>query len=355
MNPMDLAQTRKKIDSIDSEIVSLLRSRLELSLQTAKIKEKIEDSAREEEVIAHVRKFSKSLLSPDFSEKIFRQVMEESKALQKRNLTLIGFQGEHGAFSEFALMEFDRKAIPIPCREFADVFAMVKSGLLDYGVVPVENSIEGSVTQVNDLLISSDIGVVGEVTIPIHHCLLSLPDTDYRDIKVVYSHPQALGQCRAFLQRNRLEATPYYDTAGSAMMLSKKRVRGTAVIANRVCADIYNLEIVKENIEDNDSNRTRFMVIAKEKGKGKGEKCTITFTVPHKSGTLASVLKIFSDAGINLTRIESRPARADLKAFSFLVDFQGADTDRNIATALAKVKDSTLNMKLIGCYREGAK
>ncbi len=352
---MDLQETRKKIDGIDREIVSLLRSRLELSLQTAKIKEKIEDAGREEEVIAHVRRFSKALLSPDFSEKLFRQIMAESKGLQQREMTLIGFQGEHGAFSEFALMEFDRNAIPIPCREFADVFSMVKAGLLDYGIVPVENSIEGSVTQVNDLLISSDVSVVGEVTIPIHHCLLSLPDTDYREIKVVYSHLQALGQCRSFLQRNRLEAMPYYDTAGSAMMLSKERTRGTAVIANRVCADIYNLEIVKENIEDNDTNRTRFMVIAKEKGDGKGDKCTISFTIPHKSGSLFSVLKVFSDAGINLTRIESRPARADLKAFSFLLDFNGADTDKNVAAALAKVEDGALNMKLIGCYREGAK
>ncbi len=352
---MDLKETRKKIDAVDREIVSLLRSRLELSLQAGKLKEKIEDASREEEVISHVRKHSKFLLSPDFSEKIFRQVMDESKALQKRDLTLIGFQGEHGAFSEFALMEFDRSAIPIPCREFGDVFAMVRAGLLDYGIVPVENSIEGSVTQVNDLLITSDVTVVCEITTPIHHCLLSLPDTDYRDIKAVYSHPQALGQCRSFLQRNKLEAIPYYDTAGSAMMLSKDRIRGSAVIANRVCADIYNLEIVKENIEDNDSNRTRFMVIAKEKGDGIGDKCTISFTVPHKSGTLASVLKIFSDAGINLTRIESRPARADLKEFSFLVDFQGADTDKKVATVLKKVKDSTLNMKLIGCYREGEK
>lgn len=352
---MDLKETRKKIDGIDREIVSLLRSRLELSLQTAKIKEKIEDARREEEVIAHVRKFSKSLLSPDFSEKLFRQIMAESKALQKHDMTLIGFQGEHGAFSEFALLEFDKKAIPIPCREFADVFSMVNAGLLDYGIIPVENSIEGSVTQVNDLLINSDLSVVGEITMPIHHCLLSLPDTEYRDIKVVYSHPQALGQCRGFLQRNKLEAIPYYDTAGSAMMLSKERTRATAVIANRVCADIYNLEIVKENIEDNDSNRTRFMVIARQRGEGKGDKCIISFTIPHKSGSLFSTLKIFSDAGINLTRIESRPARADLKAFSFLLDFQGADTDKGIATALAKVKDSTLNMKLIGCYREGAK
>ena len=136
------------------------------------------------------------------------------------------------------------------------------------------------------------------------------------------------------------------------MMLSKERPTSSAAIAGRLCAKIYGLEILKENIEDSDSNRTRFLVLSKEKGTEKGNKCSIAFSTAHRSGALLSVLKVFSDTGINLTRIESRPIRGEQNKFAFLLDFQGSSTDNKVIEALGKVKEHTIMNKVLGCYKE---
>jgi prephenate dehydratase/chorismate mutase/prephenate dehydratase len=218
--------------------------------------------------------------------------------------------------------------------------------------VPVENSLGGAVAQVNDLLVETDLRIVGEIKIQIHHCLLTIPETDYREIKVVYSHPQALSQCRGFIARNKLESRPYYDTAGAAMMISNERPTASAAIASRLCAEIYGLEVLKENVEDHEANFTRFVVLSREKGEEKGDKCSIVFSTAHKSGALFSVLRIFSDAGINLTRIESRPIANDPGKFGFLLDFQGSDEDKKVADAIGKIKKETTMFKFLGCYPE---
>jgi len=234
---MDLKETRKNIDKIDSELLKLVSKRMELALRAKKLRNGAEgngnvenvgngtvsttsDEERENEIISNARKQSIGLVAPEFSEKLFRELIDEAKRVQGKNLKLIGFQGEHGAFGEIAVNETGNGAVPIPCLEFADVFEAVENGQLDSGIVPIENSLEGSVNAVNDLLIETDLQIVGEMNIPIHHCLLALPETDYREVKVVYSHPQALGQCRNFLLRNKFEARPYYDTAGAAAMLA---------------------------------------------------------------------------------------------------------------------------------------
>lgn len=349
---MKLDELRRKIDGVDSEILKLLNQRLEYAVSTSKVKEVIEDPEREKEVLGAVRRQSKGLVSKEFSEKIFQDIIAESKALQKKNPKLVGFQGEHGAYSEVAVRAYDKSWVPVACTEFVDIFEGLKNKQLDYGVVPLENSLEGAVTQVNDLLVESDLKIVGEVKMPIHHCLLALPDTDYRDIKVVYAHPQALAQCRGFIQRNKLEARPYYDTAGAALMLANDRPKAAAAIASRLCAEIYDLDILKENIEDHESNSTRFVVLARENGVKDGNKCSLVFSTAHKAGALFSILKIFSEAGINLTRIESRPIRKDPGKFAFLLDFQGSDKDKEVSEALEKMKKETDMFKFLGCYKE---
>jgi prephenate dehydratase/chorismate mutase len=352
---MELGELRKKIDRMDFEIMKLLGSRMELALRTGKLKPGIEDAGREREVLDAAARLSKGLIRPEFSQKVFRDIIEESKALQKRGLKLVGFQGEHGAYSEVAAREYDGAWVPIPCLEFVDVFDSVSSGQFDYGVVPVENSLEGAVTQVNDLLVERDLRIVGEMKVPVHHCLLALPETDYRDIKVVYSHPQALAQCRGVIARNKLEPRPYYDTAGAAMMLANERPKAAAAIASRLCAGIYGLEILKDSIEDHESNNTRFIVLAKGGAApdgAKGDKCSIIFSTAHKAGALYGVLKIFSDAGVNLTRIESRPIRKDPGNFAFLLDFQGSESDGKVAEMLSKVEKEARMYKFLGCYKE---
>ncbi len=349
---MNLEELRQKLDRIDSDMIKLLNVRMEIALRTRKQKNGVQEEAREKEVLDKVKNDAKGLVKPEFAQKLFAQIMEESRKMQEKNPPLIAFQGEHGAYGEMAAKAFSPGAVPITMMEFPEVFDNVEKGYIDMGIVPVENSIEGAVTQVNDLLVDTTLQIIGEVRLPIHHCLLALPETDYRDIKVVYSHPQALAQCRGFISRNKLEPRPFYDTAGAAQMLANERPKATAVIASRLCAELYGLDVLKENIEDHDSNSTGFVVLSREKSKKQGNKCSIIFSTSHKAGSLFEILKVFSEAGINLTRIESRPIRKEPKNYAFLLDFQGSDTDKNIAAALEKIKKETPTYKFLGCYQE---
>lgn len=353
---MDTLETvRERIGVIDWKILRLLNERMEYALRTRNLKSGIVDEAREDKVLSEVRKNSRGLLYAEFSAKLFRQIIDESRRLQGESLKLVGFQGEHGAFGEYAINRFNQDYVPLSCREFADVFDGVESGQLDLGIVPVENSLEGAVTQVNDLLVERDVRVVGEVRVPVKHCLLAVPGTDHREIRTVYSHPQALAQCREFIARNKLGARPFYDTAGAAKMVAKERNRANAAIASRICADIYSLEVIKENLEDNALNSTRFLVISKDAGAEGGDKCSIIFSTKHEAGALFSILKLFADAKINLTRIESRPSRKDVGRYAFLLDFLGSDTDANVKEVLSAVEGEAAFYKFLGCYAEAKK
>lgn len=258
-----LADLRKEIDLTDHDILRLLNQRMEIVLRLKRLKSGVTDHDRELEVFRHIRRCSRNLIQSAFSEKLFREIIAESKRIQKMKLEIVGFQGEHGAYGETAAMAYDATLIPIPCGDFAEVFEWIENGHLDLGIVPVENSIEGAIAPVNNLLIDTDLHIVGEITIPIHHALLAPRERDCREIKVVYSHPQALAQCRAFIARNKLEARPFYDTAGAAKMIARGEVRSAAAIAGTLCAELYNLKIVKKNIEDRKSNSTRFVILSR--------------------------------------------------------------------------------------------
>lgn len=354
---MDLREIRKLIDRLDNELLAVLNRRMEYVVRARNFKDNIEEPSREEEVLAAIERASRGLIVPEFSKRLYQAIIEESKRLQGMPSRLIGFQGEHGAYSEIALHVFAKEAVgmphsSIPHMEFADVFEGVQSGALDFGIVPVENSIAGNVQQVDDLLLETELHVVGEVNLDIHHCLLSLQETDYRDIKAVYSHPQALAQCRGFITRNRLEAKASYDTAGAALMVAKERPGATAVIASKLAADIYRLQILKERIEDNPRNRTRFLVLAREASAEPGEKCSVVFTVPDVSGALSRVLAAFSEAEINLTRIGSRPLSKEPGVVAFYLDFVGTDRDPKISSVLKRVERETRTLRILGCYRQ---
>ena len=345
---------REKIDRVDFELLKLIQTRMEIALKTRKFKMDVVDSKREEEVLNRVVSHSKALglVSPEFTEYLFSKIIAESKQLQSKGYRLAGFQGEHGAFSEVAARKYDLELVYIPCVEFADFFEGFTEGYLDFGIVPVENSLGGAITQVNELLIETPLKIISEVKIPVHHCLLTLPETDYREIRVVYSHPQALTQCRNFLSRNHLEAQPYYDTAGAARMLSMERPKATAAIASELCAEIYDLEIIKENIEDHEENKTRFLVLSKHDLDEPGTKCSIIFSAAHRAGSLFAVLKIFAEGGINLTRIESMPNREDPGNYYFFLDFEGDIRDEKIKQVLEAVVQHTIMYKFLGCYKE---
>jgi len=347
---MELEQIRHNIDRLDSTILKLLNERLEMGLLTKRFKQGIEDKKREEEVVARTEAFPTGVASPDFTKRLYLDIIKESKRLQRMDAELIAFQGEHGAYGEVASKAWKQEMIPIPCKRFDEVFYGVQSGTYDYGIVPVENSLGGPVEQVNRLLIDTPLRVVGAVKIPVHLCLLALPETDHRELRSAYSHPQALLQCRRFLARNRLEPIQFGDTAGAARMVSEKGLTHSAAIASRLSAGLYQLEIVKENIEDLKSNMTRFLVLARNENNEQADKCSIVFSTEHKAGTLFSVLELFAVRNINLTRIESIPHEPG--AYAFFLDFEGSSEREEIMAALEETRKITTHFKNLGFYKE---
>jgi prephenate dehydratase/chorismate mutase len=348
---MDLSDIRKKIDAIDFEILKLLNSRMEYGLRTKKFKKGITDEKRESEVIEYIRKHAQGLIEPEFCKRLFLHVIAEGKRLQGEDLKLIGFQGEHGSFSEVAAGLFDRGLLCISCDEFREVFEAVESGLLHYGVIPVENTLGETVPDVNEFLVDRDLQISGEVKLPIRYCFLALPDTDPRDIRLAYSSRQALSQCQRFLTERGLEGRPYYDAAGAAKMLLRERPKGSAAIASRFAAEFYNLAVLDEAVEDHHGNITRFLMLSKTGGR-EGNKCSIVFATEDKAGTLFRVLKEFADEGINLTRIESVLNRDDPGNYLFFVDFNGSIRDEAVQRALERVRAMTRLFKFLGCYPE---
>lgn len=339
------------IDEVDSEILGLLSKRMLLSIRAGRIKERIEDRGRELEILASLARRRDPLLSSSFSEILYGKIITESKRLQRENFKLAGFQGVRGAFGEIACEVFDKSLIPVPCMEFSDVFDGVSNGELDLGIVPIENSTEGNIIPVIHLVTERDLSIVGEVVLPIHHCLLGLQNVNFGGVKVVYSHPQALDQCRNFITQNKFEPRPFYDTAGAAAMVAREKPVAAAAIAGAICSDIYGLKILKEEIEDSKSNFTRFIILSRRGFSEEGDKCTITFSTKDRVGALSTILNIFEDARINLTMIESLPSRDSSGRSKFLVDFAGHLSEKRTTDALQEIKDLTIGFRLLGCYR----
>ncbi len=347
---MKLEEIRHKIDKIDRELLVLLQERMGLALRSKKFKKTVTDPTREEEVLSRIERLNLDLIERSFTRRLIRTIIEESKRLQEENRPLVAFQGEHGAYGEVAARRLIPSGAYIPCLEFIDVFRGVEEHQFDLGVVPVENSLEGAVTQVNDLLTTTDLQVIGEAKVTVKHCLLGTEDIDHREIRLVYSHPQALAQCRGFLMRNKLEARPYYDTAGAAKMLARENPRAAAAIASELCAELYDLEIIKAGIEDGPANNTRFLLLSREPSADRGEKSSIIFATPHEAGRLFAVLKLFAEANINLTRIASMPLRSDPENYCFFLDFEGSEQDEKVVDVLRQMEKLTISMKRLGSY-----
>lgn len=347
---MTLEGLRQDIDRIDARILALLDERLEKATLTRRLKKGTLDPAREAAVLDGVARRSRCLASPDFTGELYRRIMEESRAVQDRGLKLVGFQGMHGAYSDMAAREWNQEAATLPFQEFSQVFDAVLAGDIDYGVVPVENTLGGIVGQVNSILVTTELRIVAAIDMPIVHCLLAAPGTDHRDIRSAYSHGQALSQCRRFLERNKLDAEEWFDTAGAARMIAETRPKGAAAIASRFAAELYGLEIIKEGIQDSANNRTRFFVLARTAETEAGNKCSALFLTDNKAGALFRVLEVFARADINLTRIESVPSEPG--DYAIFIDFDGTGTDPRVAAALKTVSELVRDFKLLGCFNE---
>jgi chorismate mutase/prephenate dehydratase len=269
----------------------------------------------------------------------------------------VAFQGELGAYSESAVYSFFGQSAEVkPCKSFDEVFESVKTGDVNYGVVPIENSIEGSVNRTYDLFLEYDLKVCGEIIIRISHCLIAHQGTKLDQIKTVYSHPQALAQCRKFLEEHKLKATATFDTAGSVKMIKEEKLMDSAAIASERAAEIYNMTILAREIEDVKNNSTRFFVLNKQDSLYSGQdKTSIIFAAKSIPGALYQVLKEFADRNINLTKIESRPTKSTPWEYHFYLDFEGHRTEKQCQDVLESIKDKTIFVKILGSYKQAKK
>lgn len=345
-----LGEVRARIDDTDRKLLRLLDERIELALRAGRLKTVVADPAREAQVLDNIRSAAYGLLGADFVTGLYRAIIEEGKRLQTVRPGLVGFQGERGAWSEMACLAWDERLVPVPCRSFADVFDEVERGAFDRGVVPVENSLGGAVVDVSDLLIARHLSLVGEVVLPVRQCLLALPGVRLSHLRTVYSHPQALAQCRAFLAAHGLDPQPFYDTAGAARWLMFDGVRTAGVIASPLAAALYGLDVVADAIADDPGNETRFVVISRTAGAA-GDKCSLVLTTEDRSGALAEALGVFAAHGINLSRIESRPTRVRPGTYAFLIDFLGSPGDPEVEDALSALARQCVSLKVLGFYR----
>jgi chorismate mutase/prephenate dehydratase len=268
----------------------------------------------------------------------------------------IAFQGERGAYSESAVFQFFGNDTQVkPCRDFKDVFDSVCTQETQFGVVPVENSLEGSVPQNYDLFLKYNLKVCAEVIVKVEHCLIANPSATLADIKAIYSHPQALAQCRNFLEDFGRELIPTYDTAGSVKMIKDKGLHNAAAIASERAANIYNMHILAEDISDNPENYTRFFVLSSEDAQPTGkDKTSIIFSAKHEPGSLYHALGEFAKRNINLTKIESRPTKKTAWEYNFYLDFEGHQTEKKCAEALQALEKYAIFVKVLGSYPKAA-
>ncbi len=262
----------------------------------------------------------------------------------------VSFQGERGAYSEAAGKSFfNQKIDPVPLSTFAKVLESTANEETQYSILPVENSLEGSVGESYDLLNSTPLNVIGEIYHRIEHCLIG--NGKLNEIDTVYSHPQALGQCRRFIEENNMKTIPTYDTAGSVKIVKELKKNSVAGIASKDAAEIYQMPIVSHSIADNPNNYTRFLILSKTKSEQTGnDKTSIIFSIKHEPGSLYKIIENFHQNNVNLTKIESRPTKVNTWEYNFYADFEGHKDDSEISKMLEKIKKETNFMKILGSY-----
>ena len=351
---MHLEELRKKIDKTDANIVRLISERIRIAQEIGKQKrergKQINDRAREQKVLEHIKGLAQGEnISEAVIESIYKSIVTACKRTQGKE---VAFQGEAGAYSEEAALQFFGSSIATNPRErLDDVFKAVERDEMQFGIVPVENSLEGSISRSYDLLLESNLKVCGEIELRVSHCLIVNPEARLDLIKRAYSHPQALAQCKAFLKHLGCELIPTNDTAGSVKMIKEKGITDGAAIASARAAEIYEMKIIASEIEDTPNNFTRFFILSKEDSPPSGnDKTSIVFSVKHRPKALYDFLKVFASRNINLTKIESRPTRQKPWEYNFYLDFEGHREDKAPGEALKDLEKNSLFLKILGSY-----
>ena len=265
-------------------------------------------------------------------------------------MSSVSFQGERGAYSEAAAKSFfDDNIQTIPLPTFSEILQNTSKDISEFSILPVENSLEGSVGESYDLLYSTDLNVTGETYQKIEHCLIGIGELE--EIDKVYSHPQALGQCRQFIEKYKMKTIPTYDTAGSVKIIKELKEKNCACIASKEAAKISNMPVIKENIANNLNNYTRFLILSKkETHETENDKTSIIFSIKHEPGSLFRIIENFNHNKVNLTKIESRPTKSNSWEYNFYVDFEGHQKNSKISQMLNQIKTETLFIKILGSY-----
>ena len=263
----------------------------------------------------------------------------------------LAYQGEPGAYSEAAARAYGGSHVEtLPCKAFDDVFAAVAEQRATHGVLPLENSIGGTIHRNYDLLVEHDLPITGEVELDVVHCLQALPGTALADVKTVYSHPQALAQCERYLKDLGASVEAVYDTAGGAKLVAEKKLAGAAALASRRAADVFGLEVLQEAVQDFEYNITRFAIIGGAPP-ADANKTTIVFALPSTPGALFKALSVFALRDINLTKLESRPMRGRPWEYLFYVEVDAPRSDLGCARALTHLAEFARWTRVLGTYK----
>ncbi len=352
----NLKKQRDQIDAIDSEILKLVNQRAQLATEIGHLKQDgvIYKPEREAQVLRRLIEENTGPLSSEAVSNIFRAVVSNCRAMEKQ--LSIAFLGPLGTYSEeAALKQFGQGSTAVVCGSIDEVFRTVEAGQAHYGVVPVENSTEGAVSLTLDLLMETSLNICGEVTIPIHHCLLSKQD-DIRKITHVFSHGQSLAQCHEWLYKvlPNVEREAVASNARAAKMTHDLvSADGTfaAAIASKRAAELFDLNVLAENIEDDPNNTTRFLVIGRQAIAPSGkDKTSLIMTSKNKPGAMVELLAPLSEHGVSMTKFESRPSKQGLWDYVFYVDVEGHQQDAAVEKALAACRDRALFLKVLGSY-----
>ena len=264
----------------------------------------------------------------------------------------IAFQGEPGAYSEAAALRFDPDAEPMPNKSFEEVFACVTGGDVERGILPIENSIGGTIHRNYDLLLEHELPIVGEVELRVIHSLIAYPGTRIEQLRQVYSHPQALAQCELFLRSLQgVDVVATYDTAGSAKLIREGELRDTAAVASARAARLFGLEVLQEGIQDFADNITRFLIVARAPlAAAAAHKTTMVFALPNEPGSLFRALSVFALRGLDLTKLESRPIRGRPWEYLFYVDMAASAEDERLIRALGHLREFATMVRVLGSY-----
>ena len=352
-----LDKLRKSVDKIDDALLRALNERAKIVQRIGRVKaergEEIIAANRERQILDRLAALNPGPLPTDAMEEIFGTVMNNCRLLQKP--LSIAYCGPEATFTHQAAMKhFGRGARYAAAKSITDVFDDVEKGRADYGVVPIENSTEGMVNHTLDMFMESDLVIAAERQDPINHCLLAAPGT--KKVKSLSSFPQALAQCRRWLE-SHYPGVPVHEAASTADAAAQAALHeGVAAVASPLAAEIYRLKVLGASIQDARNNRTRFLVLGKKiaspSGSGR-DKTSILVSLKDRVGALHDLLGTFRQAGLNLTKIESRPSKRKAWEYVFFIDFLGHVAEPRVQKVMRDLKDHSVFLKLLGSYPRG--